>query len=51
MAADEQPDHNLLEHFFLADDNAADLADNFRVNFAEADNASLQIFGLQLGRG
>ena len=26
MAADEQRDHDLLEHFFLADDHAPDLA-------------------------
>ena len=50
MAADEEPDHDLLEHFLLADDDAADLADNLRVHLAKSGDARLQFFGLQLRR-
>jgi hypothetical protein len=48
MAADKEPDHDLLEHLFLADDDATDLPDNLRVHFAKSGDTAFQVFGLQL---
>ena len=42
MAADEQRDQYLFEHFFLADDDLPDLLDDFALGLLEAGDALLQ---------
>ena len=39
VAADEQRDHHLLQHFFLADDHAPHLRHDLRLHLAEARDA------------
>ena len=41
VAADEQRDHHLLHHFFLADNHSPDLPDNLRLDFAKACDPAL----------
>jgi hypothetical protein len=45
MAAHKQGDHHLLQHLFLSDDHAPDLAHNFRLHFAEPADAAAQGVG------
>ena len=43
MAADEQRDQNLIEHFLLADDDPADLLDDFRLGLLEANECAASV--------
>ena len=51
MAADEQRDHHLLDHFILADDHAANLRDNVVAHLLKAVDAALQFRGVEGGNG
>ena len=51
VAADEQRDHYLLDHFFLADDHPANLADNVVMHVLEALDPLLQFGGIDRGDG
>ena len=48
VAADEQRDHDLLEHFVLADDHPADLGDDVVPHFLESCDAVLQLGGIDV---
>ena len=48
MAADEERDENLIEHFLLADDHLADLAENAVAHRMKAVDAFLQFHGVQI---
>ncbi len=47
MAADEQRDHHLLDHFVLADDHAPHLGDDVVPYFLEPRDAVLQLGGVE----
>ena len=51
VAADEQRDHDLLQHLLLADDDAPDLLDDLRLHFAESRDPLLQLIGVRLRCG
>ena len=48
MAADEERNENLVEHFFLADDHLADLAENVVAHGLKAFNAFFQFRGIRV---
>ncbi len=48
MAADEQRDENLVEHFFLPDDHLADLGEDAVAHRLKAFDALLQFRGIQI---
>ena len=52
VAADEQRDQNLFEHFFLTDDHTPDLLDDVALGLLEAHDALLQFRRVERdGRG
>ena len=51
VAADEQRDQHLFEHFFLADDDAPDLLDDVALGLLEADDALFQFRRVERDRG
>src|SRR6185437_11822768 len=51
VAADEEADAHLFQNFILADDDPFHLADDFRINLAEARNSGLQNVGIDLWSG
>ena len=50
VAAHEQADHDLFQHLFLADDDAAHLRHDLRLHLAKTRDARLEKFRLQLRR-
>ncbi len=48
MAADEQRDENLVEHFLLADDHLADLSEDAVAHGVKPVDALLQFCGIQI---
>ena len=46
VAADEQRDHHLLNHFFLADDHAVNLGHDLVAHFLKSRDAVLQVAGV-----
>ena len=49
VAADEQADPDLFNHFVLADDNAFHLPDDLGIDFAETRNPGFQNVRFKLG--